>query len=72
MKTVIESTAHGAGFLIVDMVADLLGDGGTVFAKDSSNALERSALIKLGLDGDSVFKDQMFVFIHVEFLHSMK
>ncbi len=52
------------------VLANLLGDSGAVFSKDGSDAFERSSLIKLGLDGNSVFKDQMFIFVHVKFLHS--
>ena len=71
-EAVIESLAQSTGLLIVDMVANLFGDGGTVFAEESCNPFEGSALIEFSLDGDSVFKDQMFIFIHEKFLQINK
>ena len=71
-EAVIKSPAHGAGFLVVDVTADLLGDSGRIFAEDRSNAFERSPFIEFRLNGDSVFKDQVFIFLHNEFLQSMK
>ena len=56
----------------MDMVADLFRDGGTFFVKEGCNPFEGSALIEFGLDGDSVFKGQMFIFTHAKFFQSNK
>ena len=70
-ETVIKSSAQGTSFLVLDVRANLLGDGGRIFAEDRSNTSERSSFLEFGLNGDSVFKGQMFIFLHNEFLQLM-
>lgn len=53
-QTVIEGLSHGACFFFADMFTHLLGDCGTVFAKDNGNLFEGSSFVQFSLDGGSV------------------
>ncbi len=54
--TVIERASKAAGLLEKQVVADFLGNGGTIPAKGPANFFKGSRIIKQGFDSKTFFK----------------